>query len=80
VPYSTLLRNASTALNGASGDAGGLRQALGSQRFFAQMEDSQKGPPAEKDTGTARGVESQAPVTEQARAARVGEENFEDKR
>lgn len=80
MPCSTLLKIAPTALNGARGDAGGLRQTLGSQRFFAQMEDSINGPPAEKDTGTARGVESQAPVTEEARAARVGEDNFEDKR
>ena len=41
------------------------------------MEDA-GGPPAEKDTQTARGLETQAPATEEERNIRAAEAKFEE--
>ena len=49
-------------------------QSIGPQRPFASSAD---GPPAEKDTEAARGLEAQAPATEAYRAARAFESKFE---
>ena len=53
---------------------GPLPKSIGSQRPFA---DSAGGPPAEKDTEVARGLDTLAPITEDYRAARASEAKFE---
>ena len=53
---------------------GPLPQSIGSQRPFAH---SAGGPPAEKDTEVARGLDTVAPITEEYKAARAFEFKFE---
>ena len=74
---SRFISRAPTVLSGTRGDANGVRQALTFRRHFAQMEDA-GGPPAEKDTQTARGLETQAPATEEERNIRAAEAKFEE--
>ena len=77
LPCNRVINETRTALSAARGDVGGLKQTLTFRRHFAQMEDA-GGPPSEKDTQTARGLETQAPATEEERKIRAAEANFEE--
>ena len=59
------------------GETRTIKQTIVFRRHFARMEDA-GGPPAEKDTQTARGLETQGPATEEERKIRAAEANFEE--
>lgn len=69
-----VMRQACTALSSQRVGLGAARQSLGVQRPYATAVD---GPPAEKDTETARGLQHQGPATEEYKKAQELEDKFE---